>query len=113
MNLAQPDMIIFRVHEETRDDVFAQILFDEDGQLEETAHLFTVQDGDSYKQLDYDQVVLAEEVEGGSIALSTFSVGDPDDRLTVCEMDITLLRALASDLVDVYNTQGPSSQMIQ
>ena len=110
VKLSQPDMIIFRMFDDEEEHLFAQVMFNEDNKLDTEARLFTVAEGDSYRELDFDQIMLAEEVDGGSVALCSFSIGDGDHRAFVCQMDYTDLCAAAQALLKAYNSEISASK---
>lgn len=111
MRLAQPDMIICRWYDEDEGldaHIFIQLFFDEDGRLLPNGSLFTVKDGDSYNELEYDQIVFAEESEsgGGSVQLCTFTIGHDDgQRVMVCGLDFSDLQTIVDNLLITYNNQ--------
>jgi len=69
-----PNMIIFRAPDEDNQKVFVQVML-ENGKLAKTGTTFSIADpGDSYNTLDFDHVVLAKKIFGGSIDLRRYQV---------------------------------------
>lgn len=108
--IRKPNLIIFRVPAEdgtiegSRDFVEVAIT---DGKLATEGRRFTIDDPtDSYNNLDYDNIVLAEKLPGGSIDLRTFEIGDGDKRALVFQMGDDLPH-IVEKLINAYeNSEG-------
>lgn len=100
-----PNLIIFRVPDDagnvidSRDFVEVAIV---DGKLVTEGRRFTVDNPlDSYHNLEYDHIVLAEKIPGGSISLRTFQIADGEERAFVCAMG-DALPPIVEELIKTY-----------
>ena len=103
--MTDADMIIFRVPtpEDEEGKWFVQLGYSE-GLPDETGRLFTVHEGSSYNMMEWNHIVVAQAVEGGSADLGWFLISSNDDNSpqTIHEMEADDLIATIIELMDNY-----------
>jgi hypothetical protein len=103
-----PNLAIFRVPTLEGDiATFAQLDIAPDGFVDEEGQLFSVRETDTYNQLDFDRVVLALQIDGGSRCLGSFQIGkhgggDEPTPCVVHEMGAALVTEIIPQLVQMY-----------
>lgn len=71
------NLIIFRIPSDDGVPTLVEVDF-ADGALAQSGSQFTVGEGDSYANLSFDRVVLAEKEDGGSISHAVYQLGKSD-----------------------------------
>jgi hypothetical protein len=105
-----PNLIIFRVPDEEGQPHFVQLDYD-NGSLAENGKIFTVHPGDSYLEMGFGHVVLAEKTEGGSHDITRFIITEPDDvtPAVIHSLDYPVLlhfvQIMVNDLMNERRTQ--------
>lgn len=73
-------LAIFRVPPDEDGDRFVQIVIDADGKIEQEGTLFYIDNPeDTYLQLGFNQLVIADQIEGGSTNARSVTIADPND----------------------------------
>lgn len=103
----KPNMAIFRIPAEDDElNAFVQVAIADDGFVEPEGDIFSVGAEDSYNELTFAQIVLAEKVEGGSRSLACFTIGKPGGGDDPAPEEVHLLGTELYDiiphLIDVY-----------
>ena len=116
----RPDMVVIRVpNDGTWDGVppdgkmFVEMALDADGYIADYGKYFSVLEGDSYNNLDYDQIVLAKAIENGSEQLISFTLGPEEGEgiLHVHEISKDKMNEALQHLLDIYyDDNDPSIQ---
>lgn len=71
------NLIIFRIPSE--DGLATLVELDYvDNELSASGTVFTVREGDTYSNLPFDRIVLAEKIAGGSISHAVYQIGKGD-----------------------------------
>lgn len=111
----KPNLAIFRVpDDEDGLKTFIQIAIKENGTISSEGRLFGIDDpNDSYNEMDFDHIVLAEEVDGGSIDLARFQIADKDKRALVFAIDSVELAVIIHSLLKEYDALDTPEQSIQ
>lgn len=109
-----PDLVIFRIPDDSMEVGPTFVCFRiVDGELENTGRIFTIPDDDSYyAQMKFTQVVIAEEVDGGSRDLAWYTIFDEDDNEQVVHEMIpdqaSELQEIVLELVEEYMEEPDS-----
>lgn len=104
----RPDLAIFRVPTLEGDiATFAQLGIAPDGFVDDEGQLFSVRETDTYNQLDFDRVVLALRIDGGSHFLCSYQIGEPGGGdqpgyVVVHELGMELVNDIIPRLIEVY-----------
>ena len=97
-----PNLIIFRYEDDNPGDepFFGECKLS-DGQLVvESLRGFTVLEGDSYRDLKTDQIVLAKGDGEGSVIISTFTIRHDLGPQVICRMDPSDINAMLPTLIE-------------
>ena len=116
----RPDMVVFRVpNDGTWDNIdsnakmFVEMALDADGYIADYGRYFSVLEGDSYNNLDYDQIVLAKAIENGSEQLISFTLGPEEGEgiQPIHEISVDRMNEALQHLLDIYyDDNDPSIQ---
>jgi hypothetical protein len=101
----KPDLAIIRVPSEPGESsvVLVAVNIDEDGYIEGEGEFFTVPEGDSYNEIDFDNIVIAQRHDMGSINPIRYHLGAEDTQvMKVCELTGGELRDIVRYLVEQY-----------
>lgn len=100
------NLIIFRIPDEDNKPSFVQLAF-KDGKLAEEGYKFSVLSGDSYSDLDFDRIVLAEEIEEGSRSKAVYQIGKSGDfgAAEVYQLPENDLETIVIDLIEQHKIQ--------
>lgn len=102
--MTDADMIIFRVPPpEGESGMFFVKIDYHEGMPDDEGRIFSVGEGSTYNIMEWNHVVVAKAVEGGSQDLGWFLISDDDGGpQTIHEMDADDMIALIIELMDNY-----------
>ena len=100
----KPDIIIFRIKDDDSGRRFVQLSLDKDNAPSHRGKIFNVHENDGYNLLEFNQIVLAQESDGGagSIELCKFTIGTPNDDIVVYNLLNTDLTEIAQSIISIY-----------
>lgn len=100
----RPNLAIFRVPSDDPGVHLVQIVVFSDGCIDETGDIFTVHEGDSYNDTDFDHIILAQGCPGGSHRDLRYMISNAtSEQVTrVHELSFDELTAIVQHLCDEY-----------
>jgi hypothetical protein len=94
------NLIIFRIPSDDGEATLVELDY-VGGELSVSGKVFGVREGDSYANLPFDRIVLAEKTEEGSVSHAVYQIGKSDLKTpeNVNEIDRDSLRTIVSFLI--------------
>jgi hypothetical protein len=106
----KPDLVIFRIpSDEIGTKLFVELDLSPSGQLAKEGKPFIVKDGDTYNELNENQIVLAERINGGSKMLCSFSlfINETETPIHIHTVEYSELQIVVDEFLEIWRDTTP------
>lgn len=107
----KPDLVIFRIpSEEIGTKMFVELQLSPSGELANEGKPFIVKEGDTYNELNENQIVMAEQIPDGSKMLCSFSLFKEasEEPIAIHEVPYSELQLVVDHFLDIWKNTPES-----